>query len=81
MIYWIISINILSFILYGIDKLFAIKKIHRISEYTLLVMSFFGGGVGSLLGMNIFHHKTRKVKFWLLNILFTIMWIIFFLFF
>lgn len=75
---YLIGINIISFILYGLDKEFAKRKSYRISEYTLLVFSFFGGGIGSLIGMKVFHHKTSKLKFWIINILCTILWIIFF---
>ena len=76
MIWYLISINIITFILYGIDKRLAIKKKNRISEYTLFVFGFFGGCLGAIIGMNIFHHKTKKFKFWFLNLLFTILWII-----
>ena len=75
MIWYLIGINVLAFIIYGIDKSLAKKGMYRISEYSLFCVSFFGGCIGALLGMNVFHHKTRKVKFWLLNMLFTIMWI------
>jgi len=76
MTWYLIGINLITFILYGIDKNYARKNKYRISEYTLFVFSFFGGGIGSLLGMKIFHHKTKKPIFWVLNILFTILWII-----
>ena len=76
--YYLIIVNIFLFILYGIDKLLAIKHKERISEFALLLASLFGGSVGSLLGMIIFHHKTKKIKFWILNILFTLLWIIYF---
>lgn len=56
-------INILSFILYGIDKLKAIKKKERISEKTLILIGILGGSIGSLIGMNLFRHKTKKLKF------------------
>ena len=75
MIWYLIGINIITFILYGIDKYLAMKGLYRISEYSLFCISFFGGCVGALLGMNVFHHKIQKVKFWLLNILFIITWI------
>ena len=61
-IYFII-INIISFLLFGIDKKRAIKKEYRISEYTLISISFLGGAIGSILGMIFFHHKTKKSKF------------------
>lgn len=66
MIYLILGINILSFILMGIDKYKAIKNNYRISENTLLLISILGGGIGSLLGIILFHHKTKKLKFQIL---------------
>lgn len=60
---YLIIINILSFILYGIDKLKAIKKEERISEKTLILIGILGGSIGSLIGMNLFRHKTKKLKF------------------
>ena len=77
MVYYLIGINILSFFIYGLDKYLARKKLYRISEYSLFVLSFFGGCIGSLLGMNIFHHKTRKPLFWIINIIFLIIWIVY----
>ncbi len=80
MIWYLVSVNFLSFLLYGIDKIKAIKNKYRISEKSLLIMSFFGGGIGSLLGMKVFRHKTKKISFWIVNILLTIIWIIFLFF-
>ena len=77
MIYYIITINIISFILYGIDKYYAIKKKRRISEYHLLVFSVLGGGIGSIIGMITFHHKTLKIKFWLINLIMSTVWLLF----
>ena len=62
-IIYLIIINIISFLLFGIDKKRSIKKEYRISEYTLISISFLGGAIGSILGMIIFHHKTKKSKF------------------
>ena len=72
MIYYLVFINVLSFVLYGIDKKKSIKKEHRISEFHLLFVSLIGGSVGSILGMKFFHHKTLKWYFWFLNITFLI---------
>lgn len=55
--------NLLVFALYSIDKWRAIRGDWRISEKTLLLVTFFGGGLGALLGGNWFHHKTRKWYF------------------
>ena len=76
MVWYLLGINILTFIVYGIDKYNAIKKKYRISEYSLFAFSVIGGSIGSLLGMRLFHHKTKKKFFWIVNILSSIIWLI-----
>lgn len=56
-------VNILTFLLFAIDKTKAEKKQWRISESTLLFMSFLGGATGGLIGMVVFKHKLSKKKF------------------
>ena len=73
-IYYLAIINIITFIMYGIDKKRAIKKEIRISERTLISLGFIGGCLGALLGMCIFHHKTRKIWFYIGNIIFLAGW-------
>lgn len=63
-------INLFAFALYGLDKFKAIHKKHRIPEKILFLVSLMGGSIGSLLGMIIFHHKTKHINFIILNILF-----------
>ena len=53
----------LSFLLMGIDKCKARKEKWRISEKTLLLSAALGGSPGTLLGLLLFHHKTRKPRF------------------
>ena len=55
--------NIIVGLIYGIDKLKAIKKKRRIRESTLLLLGFCFGGVGALFSMILFNHKTVKMKF------------------
>lgn len=57
------TLNIGSFIYFGVDKRKALKHQYRITEGTLLTMTFFGGTIGSILGMLIFNHKTNKKSF------------------
>lgn len=57
-----IAINFIVFLLYGIDKAKARHGSFRISEATLLLAAVFGAP-GALLGMIVFHHKTRKTKY------------------
>ena len=63
LIVYLIAINIIAFVIYGIDKQKAIRKQWRIPEAQLLVVAAIGGSAGALLGMQFFHHKTRKWKF------------------
>ena len=80
MIYYIAIINILTFIIYGLDKLFAIKNLSRVSENTLLLLSFVGGSIGAYIGMKFFHHKTNKKKFTILVPLMIIINVVLFLY-
>ena len=62
---FIIIMSTLSFFLMALDKLKAVKNGWRIPEKTLLLLSLFGGSIGTLLGMLVFRHKIRKAKFFL----------------
>lgn len=66
MLVYLIVMSSILFLMMGYDKYQAIKKRSRIPEIVFLVLSFLGGGIGTLLGMILFHHKTRKIKFILL---------------
>ena len=65
--------NIITFLLYGIDKYKAKANSRRISENTLILSAFFMGGLGALMGMAIFRHKTKHLRFKILVPLFLIM--------
>lgn len=63
---YIIAISIISFGMYGYDKLLSFnnsKITRRISERNLLLSSLLGGTIGSSLGMLIFRHKMKKISF------------------
>ena len=62
-LYYLLFINIITFMMYGIDKLKAKKGKWRISEATLLLMAVIGGSIGAWAGMRIWHHKTMHKKF------------------
>ena len=62
-IFLIIIWNIIVFAIYGIDKKNARNNKRRVPEKTLIGMAFFCGGIGAFLGMRIFRHKTRVLKF------------------
>lgn len=63
LLYYLIAINIVTLIVYGIDKVKAMKGKWRISEATLLLLAIIGGSVGAWLGMKTWHHKTMHKKF------------------
>ncbi len=60
--YWIV-INVISLIVYAVDKFNAIEGRSRIRILTLLGLALAGGTVGAMLAMYIFHHKTHKDYF------------------
>ena len=60
---YLAAINVVTFFLYGIDKLKAKRSRWRISEATLIWLSVFGGSIGACLGMKAWHHKTQHKKF------------------
>ncbi|MCR5270518.1 DUF1294 domain-containing protein [Xylanibacter brevis] len=62
-LYYLLGVNILTFLVYGIDKSKAKRKAWRISECTLLMLAVIGGSVGALFAMRLFHHKTLHKKF------------------
>ena len=63
LIYYILAINAVAFIMYGIDKYKAKKAKWRISEATLLLLAVLGGSIGAWMGMKVWHHKTMHKKF------------------
>ena len=63
LIYYILCINVVTLIVYGIDKYKAKKAKWRISEATLLLLAILGGSIGAWIGMKIWHHKTMHKKF------------------
>ena len=61
--YYLLAINAVAFIVYGIDKYKAKKAKWRIPEVTLLLLAVIGGSIGAWMGMKVWHHKTMHKKF------------------
>ena len=61
--YYLITINIATFLVYGLDKWKAKKSKWRIREVALLGLAVLGGSIGAWLGMKVWHHKTMHKKF------------------
>ena len=77
--YFLLYLTLLSFItliIYGIDKARARRGLWRISERTLLTLSFVGGALGGLIAMQLFRHKTKHWYFVLWMPLFTVLYAI-----
>ena len=60
---WLAVINLLTFLVYGADKRRARKGKWRVPEKTLFLLPLLGGSIGALLGMRVFHHKTKHWYF------------------
>ncbi|KAF1084251.1 hypothetical protein SPSYN_02655 [Sporotomaculum syntrophicum] len=60
---YLLVINIIAFILFGWDKHCARHQLYRVSEKILFLIALAGGTVGSLVGMYIWHHKTKHLQF------------------
>ena len=60
---WLAVINLVTFAVYGIDKAKAKQGAWRVPEKTLFLLPLLGGSLGALLGMRVFHHKTKHWYF------------------
>ena len=65
LMWYLIVINIVTWIAFGLDKWKAKSGKWRIPERTLLLLALIGGSLGALAGMIMFRHKTRKAKFFI----------------
>ena len=63
LIIYLIVINIITFIIFGLDKYYAVKNKFRVSEATLFCLCIIGGSFSGYMGMKLFRHKTKKLYF------------------
>ena len=78
---YFLGLNLCLFILMGIDKRAAKRKKWRIPERRLLTLGIIGGGIGGILGMFVFHHKTHRIYFTICYVVNIICWGMAFLYF
>lgn len=77
LVIYLTAINAIGMVLFGLDKAFSKQKGHRrVPERTLLWIARIGGGAGCWLGMLLFRHKTKHIRFKVLVPLWTIFWVI-----
>ena len=62
-ILYVLIINLIGFCIMGIDKFKAKKGFWRTPEKTIFTITLLGGGIGTVTGMYLFRHKTKKMKF------------------
>lgn len=62
-VFYLAVINVITLVLFAIDKLRAKRRQWRISESTLLFFALVGGSLGGLFAMYFFHHKTKTPSF------------------
>ena len=63
LIIYLVTINVATFFVYGIDKWKARHSKWRITEAALILLAVLGGSIGAWLGMKVWHHKTLHKKF------------------
>ena len=73
---YLLIINLLTFIAFGIDKRKAIQRTRRIPEKYLLRLAVIGGVVGAWFSMILFRHKIKDWSFLPPMILVSISWLI-----
>lgn len=59
---FLLGINLITFIMFGLDKYFAINQMWRISERTMISAAICGGSIGAIIGQKFFRHKTKSFK-------------------
>jgi len=74
---WITALSLTTFLLYGLDKLEAARHgqaaKHRVPENLLHLLALLGGFPGGWLGMFVFWHKIRKLSFWVVLVMSTLL--------
>ena len=76
-IYWYaISINIITFFIFAIDKYHALKKRKRVPEINLHFFSFAGGFAGAFLAIFLTRHKTKKKLFLSIQAIILLLWVV-----
>lgn len=60
---YLLAANIVTFVVFGIDKYKAKRGLWRIPEASLLTMAVICGSIGAWLGTKVWHHKTLHKKF------------------
>src|SRR3954447_10857992 len=69
---YVVGLALSTFLIYGYDKLRAIRGGQRVPEPALLALALIGGALGGWAGMLIWRHKTQRAIFWIAQVIGTI---------
>lgn len=69
----VVIMNIVSFSLMGHDKRCARQGKWRVPERRLFLVTALFGGLGGVLGMKVFHHKTQH---WYFRVFFPVLLVV-----
>ena len=69
---YVLGLGLSTFLIYGYDKLRAVRGGVRVPESALLTLSVIGGAAGGWAGMLIWRHKTRHAIFWVAQVIGTV---------
>jgi len=72
---YLLILNLIAFILCGLDKWKAQHERWRVPERVLFGVSFLGGGLCFFIGMQLFRHKTKHWSFKILIPLSILLWL------
>ncbi len=61
--WYLLIVTVVTFVIYGVDKLCAKQDWRRVPEMTLLLLALLGGSAGAIAAMQLFRHKTLHLKF------------------
>lgn len=75
-LWYLISINLFTFILFIIDKYNATKDRTRVTEVSLYFLAIAGGFLGALLAMLVARHKINNKAFLFWQLLIAAIWVI-----
>ena len=69
---YVLGLGLSTFLIYGYDKLRAVRGGVRVPESALLTLSVIGGAAGGWAGMLIWRHKTQHTIFWVAQVIGTV---------
>ncbi|MBP1644508.1 MAG: hypothetical protein H6Q16_83 [Bacteroidetes bacterium] len=73
---YLLIINIISILVFAIDKVQAKNQKRRIPEKILHLLELLGGVFGIIVTMYLIHHKSSKWQYYIITFIILIAWIL-----